>query len=146
MGADLHTFVEQQQPDGTWERVLWSSDEDHGPFDDRSYFRFGWLAGVRDHDVTPIAAPRGLPDNLSTPVLKVWGTSESWHTPSWLTVAELATFDYDQDAGLNGKYDTPGETYRTYRDCLGPAFFDDLDELINWDGEAPCRIVFWFDS
>jgi hypothetical protein len=138
MGADIYTHVEQQQPDGTWEYVPWSSDEDDGPFDDRSYFRFGWLAGIRDHDVTPIAAPRGLPENLSKPVQALWDASQNWHTPSWLTVAELTTFDYDQDAGLDD-----GETYR---DMLGPAYFEDLDELTDWDGESPCRVVFWFDS
>ena len=139
MGADIHTFVEQQQDNGTWQYVQWSSDEGHGPFDDRSYFRFGWLAGVRDHEVTPIAAPRGLPGDLSPTVRQSWEAGDDdWHTPSWLAVAELTAFDYDQDAGLGD-----GETYR---DMLGPAFFDDLDELINWDGEAPCRVVFWFDS
>jgi len=140
VGTDIHTFVEQQQPDGTWEYVQWSSDVDHGPFDDRSYFRFGWLAGVRDHDVTPIAAPRGLPEHLSTPVQTMWTSAEEGgaHTPSWLTVAELTTFDYDQDAAL-----TDGETYR---DMLGPAYFEDLDELTDWDGESPCRVVFWFES
>jgi hypothetical protein len=144
VGADIYTFVEQQQDDGTWEYVPWSSDEDHGPFDDRSYFRFGWLAGVRDYDVTPIAAPRGLPEDLSTPVRERWGTGLLWHTPSWLTVAELTEFDYDQDAGMNGKYDTdPGETYR---DMLGPAFLEDVDELAKWNLPAPCRVVFWFDS
>lgn len=139
MDTDIHTFAEQQQPDGTWDHVQWSSDEDHGPFDDRSYWRFGWLAGVGDDNVTPITAPRGLPENLSKLVQSSWQSAEEAgaHTPSWLTVAELATFDYDQAAGVDDE---------TYRDMLGGSFFADLDELVEYNDDAPVRVVFWFDS
>lgn len=137
MSTDIYTHVEQQQEDGTWEHIQWSGDEDHGPFDDRSYWRFGWLAGVRDHDVTPITPPRGLPDDLSAVVRKQWGSGLVWHTPSWLTVQELVDFDYDQPAGVDDE---------TYRDMLGPAFFDDVEQLTEWDQEQRCRVVFWFDS
>jgi hypothetical protein len=90
MGCDIHTHVERQRADGTWEQVPgWS------PFDVRDYGLFGFLADVRNSSaVVPIAEPRGIPEDASPEVWAAWG--EWAHTPSWLTVQELVEFDYGQ--------------------------------------------------
>lgn len=81
MGADIHGYVEMF--DG--ERWSWNGGDlfvddspGHGsswtcePFD-RSYALFGFLAGVRNHDVPQIHPCRGLPDNLSPELRKKFG-------------------------------------------------------------------------
>lgn len=81
MGCDIHAYVEKFT-DGRW---VWLRHDlfDHGggigvrqpgmpppwkPFD-RSYRLFGFLAGVRDHDVPQIHEVRGLPADLD-PLLR----------------------------------------------------------------------------
>ena len=58
----------------------------------RNYEVFGVLAGVRRPDMPRIDHPRGLPADLS-PELRDHGRWD--HTPSWLTAAEVMTYDWD---------------------------------------------------
>ena len=39
-------------------------------YNDRSYFLFGLLAGVRNYNVEPIIKPRGIPDDVSESIKK----------------------------------------------------------------------------
>jgi hypothetical protein len=80
-----------------------------------------------------------------------------YHSASWLYVSELLEFDYDtpmedrrvarqMPSGiLNGGCTCePGEGEKmTFREFLGPAFFDDLEKL---KAEGADRVVFWFDN
>ena len=81
MGADIKAYVEKFVAD----RWVWLKGDlfDHGstgnwgpepwePFD-RSYALFGFLAGVRDHDVPQIHPCRGLPADLSPELRKEFG-------------------------------------------------------------------------
>lgn len=154
MGCDIHSHAERKTESGKWEAV-----PELSPFSSRSYGTFGFLAGVRNYsDLTPIAQPRGFPDDASAEVAaeyEGWGSDA--HTPSWLSVAELAAFDYDaicedrrvtRQVGPNhwngGCTCEPGEgKQQTYREFLGPWFFDDLKAL---QDAGAGRVVFWFDN
>lgn len=154
MGCDIHSFAEKRNAEGKWEQV----PELH-PFDWRSYGMYGWLAGVRNYsDVPPLSKPRGMPQDVSPDVA---AECEHWdgdgHTHSWLSVDELAGFNYDsavedrrvtRQTGPNswdgGQTCAPGEgEMTTYRAFLGEKFFNDLDRLKEAGAE---RVVFWFDN
>ena len=155
MGCDIHCYAERKNENGKFE-VVSLPDE---PFGWRSYGMFDFLAGVRAYSaITPISEPRGIPNDVS-PVVKT--EYESWdadaHTPSWLSVKELAEFDYEQqtedrrymkqigpNAWDGGQTCGPGEgSLMTYREFLGQKFFEDLQKLKDVGAE---RIIFWFDN
>jgi len=149
MGCDIHTYVEQQEGDGTWVRAEWP-DADRanyvwGPFDWRSYHLFGFLADVRNYSkVPPIADPRGLPGDVSA-ALREQADDIDHHSHSWLSVSELADFDYAQT--FEDRRVTRGGGKRvTYREFLGEEFFRDLATLTTMNTARPTRVVFWFDS
>jgi len=129
MGCDINSFAERRSDD-RWQEVRTERE----PFGGRNYNLFGFLAGVRDYStVRPIVAPRGTPSDASANVRE---QLEDCHCCSWLSVAELSTFDYDQRV--------PGEgEMTTFRDILGPQFFDDLAMLQEAGAE---RVVFGFDT
>jgi hypothetical protein len=163
MGCDIHIYVEQQTDEG-WERVEWpNADRENyifGPFDWRSYGVFGFLANVRNYsEVPPLAEPRGLPDDASASLREECDDSD-YHSRSWLTVDELAAFDYDEtfedrrvtvqvgpnsfDGGATAE--PGGGTATTFREFLGASFIHDLDVLRGMNEARPTRVVFWFDS
>lgn len=153
MGCDIHAFAEMHES-GEWQELPVP-----GLFNFRSYSVFGWLANVRNYSaVTPISAPRGLPDDASEAVKQhyedMWGDA---HSATWLAVNELTTVDYTQlvedrrcdreirpgfiDGGCTCE---PGEgEMMTLREFLGPGYFTSLD-LLSRSGAK--RIVFWFDN
>ncbi len=163
MGCDIHTYVEQQR-DGKWQRVEWpdANREKYvwGPFDWRSYGMFGFLGneGRNYSHVPELAARRGLPADVSDS-LREQADDPDWHSHSWLSVDELAAFDYDATfedrrvtvpmpgGGLNGagEAEPGGGEQTTFRDFLGGQFFLDLNTLQAINVEAPTRVVFWFD-
>ena len=99
MGCDIHLHVEQRSADGTWAPLPHS-------YSTRNYRLFAALAGVRNgtgfagcdlgDPIEPIAAPRGLPADVSD---EVQAESDEWdidgHTHSWLTAGELLAHDWD---------------------------------------------------
>lgn len=107
MGCDIHLYVERQRKDGTWVRIPDSQGPKHpyyNQFDfdnDQNYYNknvwyvhrdyqlFGFLAGVRDHRINPITKPKGIPIDMSKSTTAEWQSSEYWHTPSYLSAAEL---------------------------------------------------------
>jgi hypothetical protein len=154
MGCDIHSFAERKNAAGEWQWVPGLE-----PFGDRSYGTFGWLADVRNYSaIPPIAEQRGFPGDASPEVAEdydAWGGDA--HSPSWLTVAELLSFDYEavcedrrttKQLGPNfwtgAATCEEGEGARqTYREFLGARFFEDLRALQEAGAE---RIVFWFDN
>jgi len=154
MGCDIH-IVAQRREDGQWRNVSAEFSEGPAPFDWRSYGLFGFLADVRNYSaVPPIAEARGLPSDFKM------DDEEDWlgdHSHSWLSVQELAAFDYDAQledrrvarqiaSGLWSGSETcePGKgEMTTYREFLGESFFKDLQILQQTEAE---RVVFGFDS
>jgi len=156
MGCDIH-IVAQKRTNGAWVDVEGSFSQGPDPFDWRTYGMFGFLADVRNYSaVPPIAQRRGVPDDFG------WTGDnllycQDLHSHSWLTVQELAAFDYDQpvedrrvtgtlpNGMTSGACTAPagdGKTM-TWREFLGPQFMSDLAELQRIGAE---RIVFAFDS
>lgn len=148
MGCDIHSHAEHKV-DGKWKVIPGLT-----PFDWRSYGMYGFLAGVRNYSaVPPISEPRGTPDDAAPEIRESW---ESWdmdgHSHSWLSVAELSSFNYDQEMedrrvmrnNDGGCTCDPGDGEKmTYREFLGDAFFEDLKKLQAAGAE---RVVFWFDN
>ena len=153
MGCDIHIHAEKKVGD------RFVSVPSITPFSDRCYGTFGFLADVRNYSgVHPIAEARGFPVDASDSArldYEGWGVDA--HTPSWLSVAELTTFDYDaivedrrytQRTGPNsfngGATCERGQgQFMKWREFLGERFMDELQELKN---EGVDRIVFWFDN
>lgn len=80
MGCDIHLHAEIKVG-GQWHHYS-------HPQIDRDYQLFGKMAGVRDRDETPIAEPRGIPDD-ATFTTKLDYAHDQGHTPSWLSSSEI---------------------------------------------------------
>jgi hypothetical protein len=171
MGCDIHSFIEVRK-DGQWHHLGGDVFPDHQydktePFGDvRSYAIFGFLADVRNYSQSPvIVEPRGVPDDLSSELRDEYGDSNEWwgsayHSASWLTVAELQAYDYNQiiwDRRITREV-SPGHfngaalaeegegRHLPLRDFLGEYFFRVLDDMAALGDPADVRMVFWFDS
>lgn len=160
MGCDIHSTAERKVGDG-YEAVrdVAFNDGYREPFDWRSYGMFGFLADVRNYsDVPPLAARRGIPKPVSDKYaeeLDTWAGDA--HSHSWVLVSEMAGFDYDQpledrrvtrqigpNAWSGGSTAEAGYgEMTTYREFLGPQFFEDLQKLID---AGAYRVCFFFDN
>jgi hypothetical protein len=151
MGCDIHTFVEVRTPEG-W---VQGAGLEYPILDGRNYGIFGFLADVRNYSHSPvISEPRGLPEDVSDAVRDADDWSDH-HSHSWLTLAELLAYDYEQvfwdrritrdgnGAALAGEGE--GE-HLTLRAFLGEWFFKELDRLRTFGDPEDVRLVFWFDS
>lgn len=163
MGCDIHIQAQRQDGD-KWVEIRGKFGSEpypsEVPFDWRSYGVFGFLANVRNYsDIPPLSEPRGLPEDIPNDyeARDAAGMDFGDHSFSWLSVKELADFDYDQPVedrrvtiktGPNsyngGATAAPGGgKMMTYREFLGSNFMNDLAELQRIGAE---RIVFGFDS
>lgn len=162
MGCDIHCHIEVKI-NGQWHH--WSA-----PKIDRDYSLFARMAGVRRVEPSPIAEPRGLPPDISVITEIDWACGDGyWHTPSWLSGAELDALIKERatEAETGAACATTAEERREWyyhpwrswrRGGFGSLFGgdftvrqtdadvsrDDLDD--HPDGVEDCRVVFWFDS
>ncbi len=95
MGTDIIGWVEFKSAQGEWNHVI-----DIGLLIDRNYDAFGCLFGVKNYaQFTPLAADRGLPDDLSPQVRHAAEeTGEYAFGHTWVTWAELSQLDLRQTA------------------------------------------------
>jgi hypothetical protein len=153
MGCDIHMFVEKKDEAGKFQLLAIN------PYDHRQYGLFGWLAGVRNYsDVPPISAQRGFPEDASAKTseqYEVW--SGDAHSASWLSVSELASFDYQQavedrrvtrQVGTNSwdggcTAEAGGGRQTTYAEFLGDGWINFVREIQDAGAD---RIAFWFDN
>lgn len=102
MGCDIHLYVERLI-EGKWVQQLKSDEKmkNGSPTVDakywyygRNYALFGLLAGVRNHDLTPLVSPRDLPKDMSEGLTREWSFnwSEDGHTPTYYYLDELIKF------------------------------------------------------
>lgn len=160
MGCDIHSFVEVR-PDDRWVRsdAQFQHYPDYAsdaPFFHRSYSYFGFLADVRNYSHSPVIAdPRGLPDDSTLSPDDVDYALDAGHSHSWLMLAELLAYDYDQvfwdrrvtRDGNGAALAEEGEgEHLTLRAFLGEWFFETLAALGKLGAPEDVRIVFWFDS
>lgn len=138
MGCDIHSYAEKKDDSGRFQRVPVLE-----PFENRSYGTFGFLADVRNYSAVPPIAPRkGFPDDASAAVKEEY---ESWgmdaHSASWLSLQELLAFNYD--AEMEDRREPGQGKKQTFREFLGPYFFEDIEKL---KAAGADRVVFWFDN
>lgn len=182
MGCDIHSIAEVKNTEGKWtlvgdvfplgefERSWYKKDFNNLPFDWRSYSMFGFLANVRNYSHSEyVSEPKGLPDDsewlneydYDGQSRKEIGEAGGYHSHSWLTVAELIAFDYDQlfwdrrcmkQTGPNSwngasfaENENEGEI-KTYRQHLGVHFFEHLSILSSLGESEDVRVIFWFDN
>lgn len=174
MGCDIHSYLEVRDSDGTWRHLPDPLKSAPGgpesgptePFPYRDYGLFGFLADMRNHSHTPvIAEPRGLPDDVTPAIRSDYESWTGYFAASWLTVAELLAYDYDQvfwDRRIERSYPLPnGGTYTDgaaladegegrrlpLREFLPDWYFRRLAEMAKLaDDPANVRVVLWFDS
>jgi hypothetical protein len=96
MGCDIHFYAERKV-DGVWQQALMPDKESKFEqtrfYYNRNYLLFGLLAGVHNENVTPLVAPRGIPEDLSKALKDNWDSGASdYHTPSHFLLSELLTF------------------------------------------------------
>ena len=99
MGTDIHCYVEKKREDNSgWDQLgLWIKDPETGSFkeaefyDGRNYLLFGMLAGVRS-GTEPIAALRGIPEDMSDGLVLEYGKGEWFHDATWYDYYELADY------------------------------------------------------
>lgn len=121
MGCDIHLYVERKVDDKWVTADKWTPDpySDEGEehqlivddddcfYGERNYDLFAILADVRNGHGTagiitgtgfnPISEPKGLPNDVSPEVKAAsdfWGSEG--HSHSWLTLAELQAYDWNQ--------------------------------------------------
>lgn len=152
MGTDITALAERREG----EPCRYVALEGVSLFNWRSYNIFAFLAGVRNYGaITPIAAPRGLPADVSEEARE--RLCAGVYYESWLTIAELDGFDYDQiieDRRTDGIDEHGGRSgsltcdagqgeRMTLRHYLGDDFFA---EIAFAKDQGADRIVFAFDS
>lgn len=152
MGCDIHIYVERPTEAG-WEMVdppaiywrsYWVSDDypwKEWP-DDRSYYVFSRLAGVRyygDEREGQVRGPdpRGLPDDLSDGVRGAMADGGE-HSHSWAMWPEFRAALVAEGASPK----PPEETDRSW----GHGFDQLIYELDRRDDNDKLRIVYAFDS
>lgn len=147
MGCDIHSYVEYRNKDtGQWKMVRiyvpyrWEPERLRlvEPYNGRNYELFSMLAGVRGC-ATPIAEPRGIPQDASDGVLCEYEAAEGWtHTPSWFTLAELRVASKDK------------KTYNKDERSYLKGFISGIDFMLgaswHWVNDIDVRVVFWFDN
>ena len=201
MGCDIHLFVEYKDKAGKWHRARpritaeWAVQANAEAkakakpgekpylyaekvwYDNRNYDLFAMLADVRNDGFNPISAPKGLPRNVSPSVKK---ESDGWdcdgHSHSWLTLAELEAYDWDQKAIMQGmvskaqaeefrKTGKPPESWCGWTNATDVEtirweikYRDHVTEFLNvimpalrklaaeHGGPKNVRMVFWFDN
>lgn len=141
MGCDIHICAEMKSGDkwksiDTWAFDDYADEEYFYPepqiWDGRMYTLFARLADVRGNSA-PIP-PKGLPRDISTPVRKYWnrGEEDMWHTPTWLTLAELESLLLPKE-----------ETYPCEQclDCRYREFYENYDDDdTEWEKEEDARV------
>jgi hypothetical protein len=121
MGCDIHFYVERRDGDKWVSCDEWVNEYDYWevPYEkqfytQRNYDLFAILADVRNgrgfggestgEGFIPLAAPRGLPHDLSMEVKRHTDKCLE-HTPSWCTVAELLEYDWTRETLKRGILD-----------------------------------------
>lgn len=145
MEVDIHGSVEFRDAnlDEGRDWKDWYAVINAGIILDRSYAMFGSLFGVRNPtDFVPVAADRGLPDDVSEEV-KGDAEGEGNHSYTWITWEELQAVDWDATGLIYG-------TDRiSRRDALGDSgclLLDLMKPLAERYGEQCVRLVVWFDN
>lgn len=166
MGCDIHSFVEVRK-DGKWEvktgdvfpltgwDLEWSLKNGRGthtshPFDWRSYGMFGFLANIRNYSHSPVIQEPTyeVPVDASEEIKDKFIGSDR-HTHSYLTLRQLAEYDYDQtflDQRIQSRNSDDQPETVVLRDFLGKEFFDQIEVMKTLGDLDDVRVIFCFDN
>ncbi len=132
------SYGEKRNKIGIWEVV---GAEGCLPFSDYKFSGFFADANNKS-DVMPIDYDRGLPDDVSDRIRRIFNDWEEPIFVSWLTVDELLDFDYEKPyQSSNSACKVDDISYRTFFGDAYPSYIDTLKKLKAKEIE---RIVFWF--
>lgn len=141
MGCDIYS-VAQVRKNEQWV-VCGATFSDpyfvHDPFANRNYAVFGFLAGVRNHEVPVLQEMRGFPEDGISQAIR--DRLSNGRTTSWVTLRQLLEFDYDQKF-VDTVY---GSGLTTVRNFLPDEFFADVEILKTLGSPDDVRVVFDFD-
>ena len=140
MGCDIHLYAEgRDKKTGEWLPLRL------GDYVSRDYYFFALLAGVRNYyDVVPVAADRGVPEDI-TPVVR--RELETWeddaHSTSWCTLDEMSTTILKRVPHLD-----PWHGYKIGGGLVDLCCSNDRKQIYE---ERPVyvdeiRFIFWFDN
>lgn len=187
MGTDISTIEEVRDENGLWQMVSpthpayaqFKNEYDYFPFGSRSYSVYGFLGNIRNSANSPfITESRGLPDDSvylnsiekgswfgdTTRASEIRNDGNNYGY-SWVTLAELLAFNYDQafenlrgsslKRSPNGQVVSyhgnlelkPGEgEVMTLRNHLENTYFFEHVEGLRAFGEPEnVRVIFWFN-
>lgn len=138
MGCDIHLHTEVKV-NGKWLHY-------GAPSIARWYSLFEKMAGVRGQQVNAIAAPKGLPDDISDlTALEFKRWEGDAHSMSWLSVEEIAQLeDWYKEATKDAKEYTYPEKQWGYLFSSSWGGLHKYKEAP--DGVEDARFVFWFDN
>jgi len=134
MGTDISIQTEVKF-DGKWHHMGYMCYP-------RDYQFFGYLAGVRDEDIEPLVAPKGLPEDISeTTQFIVDYETPDLHTPTWFDANEIRQIE-------NWLVDTRGE-YNPEQHW-GYLFGNSWGGFSKYPEDRPkgiedIRFIIWFD-
>lgn len=143
MGCDIHAHFEIKVA-GKWEHY---TIPDIG----RNYPLFERMAGVRGDNKNAMAAPRGLPDDISiVTALDANRWEGDGHSHSWLSALEIAQLEEWGIANLKLRHDYLRQwdmemEWHCYFFSNSFAGFTRYPSD-NIEGIEDLRIVFWFDN
>ncbi len=187
MGTDISTIEEVRDANGLWQKApanhaayaQFSKDE-YFPFGSRSYSVYGFLGNIRNSANSPyITECRGLPTDsvyLNSKSERDWCYGDVARATeirddgnnygySWVTLAELLAFNYDQEfENLRGEdiRRSPDGNVVSYRGNveLKPGqgevmtlrkhleytyFFEHVKGLLAFGEPENVRVIFWFN-
>ena len=108
------------------------------------------MAGVRDYSVTPIAEPKGVPGDMSTPTrLAYEREGVDAHTASWFhesEIDELVAWWEKQmhESEISFEWSVLNKMFLFGSSLTAFKHYDDCQYVP--DGVDAVRIVFWFDN
>lgn len=153
MGCDIHSFAEVKKYNkwtivynhfelDDFDKDWYKSDKTHNPFHYQSYAIFGFLANVRNYSNSFSFKPKyKIPEDCDKRIRRDY---DSWeqdrHTPSYLTLYDLLSFDYSTVF-----FDERSNIETNYTDFLGSSFFKTIEELKLLGEPKDVRVIFWFD-
>lgn len=175
MGCDIHMWAEVHDGEG-WRVIdpadVGAHDSSYTDEDDPVEYSGGWrtgrdyplfaaLANIRNAGaISPIAHPRGLPDDVTDRVrASVDGWGSDGHSHTWLSLGEIKAYDWSRVAALVdaewAEITRQGDEMRAELGTPAWAKWTPPAWTTGWLGDmvdaltplaAPVRLVFWFDN
>ena len=104
----------------------------------RNYTLFGVLAGVRNRDVRPLFAGRGMPDDCSNTTKEAIPEDSDYHSHTFFTLKDLMEVDPEAVAESNGSVVLYADQFRVWKETGKVP--EDVEEYA-WDRSEETREI-----